>query len=261
VEQSAQLIAQARQLDSRLRNATQTDRQLTRRAAGHLTQLARRLSVLLSRTPTALPMIPVAGIGRRLAHYVLHAERTEVGEAGATLVRMLTIGSNGMLRTGSTDLHGSSFVWIEYDPFDPEETWPVDTVLQWLADALQQLESQVEAVESRTRERTESLNALVSTTKRAASAPEGRAKHPFAALPPERGESRRATPAIAPALSPLYETGAVDAMEEMALADEDGEDVSGQDLLSDAEGVGDEGDNAGEDAASRHRRELFKRIR
>lgn len=277
-EQSTQLIAQARQLDSRLRSATQTDRQLTRRAASHLTQLARRLSVLLSRTSTALPMIPVVGVGRRLNHYVLHAERLESGDAGAASVRMLTIGSNGMLRTGSTDLNGSSFVWIEYDPFDPGEVWDVDTVLQWLADALQSLESQVEAVETRTRERTQSLDALVSTSKRPGG-PDPRTPPPFPPGPAGRGQSPRvgppdpapdfrapqpassrnpSLPANDPSLSRLYESAPppADAMEELAFADDDGSDV-----LAKAQRAADVEEVPGEDAAARHRRELFKRIR
>ena len=270
-DESAQLIAQARQLDTRLRSVTQTDRQLTRRAASHLSQLARRLSVLLSRTTTALPMIPVAGAGRRLNHYVLHAERQSGDENGAGSVRMLTIGSNGMLRTGSTDLDGTSFVWVEYDPFSPAEGWEVEVVLQWLADALQRMEGQVEAIETRTRERTETLNALVSSSKRPTpSAPETtRTPHPFAPMPAasrsplaEPAPSRQTTPShvspFAPsqpthvshaeaAVARLNDTPPVDAMEELARAEEDEIESAEPESM--------------EDAATRHRRELFKRIR
>ena len=252
-EQSTQLIAQARQLDTRLRTATHVDRQLTRRAAGHLTQLARRLSVLLSRTSTALPMIPVAGVGRKLNHYVLHAERVNESSAPDS-VRMLTVGSNGMLRTGSTDLDGHSFVWIEYDPFDPTGGWEVDMVLQWVADALQRLETQVEAIEVRTRERTQSLGTLVAATKKPGSAPEGRAPNPFAPLPNSGVDAKQDASPLRPisvsySSDPLLSLGEdaspVDAMEEMARADAGAIDANAP----------------VEDAATRHRRELFKRIR
>ncbi|MES2523246.1 MAG: hypothetical protein V4617_11140 [Gemmatimonadota bacterium] len=159
--QSTKLIAQARQLDVRLRNVSQADRQLARRAAGHIVQLARRLSSLLSRSATSLPKLPSVGASSRISHYVLHAERVSGEHAPTQRVRMLTVGSNGMLRTGITDNDATSMIWVEYDPFNPTEGWDLDIVLERLADVLGRVESQVTTLETRSRERSQTLGGLM----------------------------------------------------------------------------------------------------
>jgi len=168
--QSLALIVQARQLDTRLNAASQTDRQLARRAASLVTQLARRLSVLLSRTASLLPMLPGHG-GRRINHYVVHAERAVAGAEGAGRVRMLTIGSNGMLRVGSTERDATGIVWVEYDPFAPAADWDLETVIERLTGVVLRVEGHVDAVESRVLERARVMDALSAAASRKPSAP------------------------------------------------------------------------------------------
>lgn len=169
LSQSQVLIAQTRQLDSRLNVASQTDRQLERRAAGLVTQLARRLSVLLSRTSSVLPMLPGHG-NRRVNHYVVHAERAAADQATTGRVRLLTIGSNGMLRVGSTDSDALGIVWMEYDPFMPAPGWDLETVVERLTAVVVRIEGHVDAVESRVRERSRALETLTAATVRKTSA-------------------------------------------------------------------------------------------
>ncbi len=219
---SQALIAQTRQLDSRLNVAAQTDRQLARRAAGLVTQLARRLSVLLSRTSSLLPVLPGHG-NRRVSHYVVHAERSLAGSETSGPVRMLTIGSNGMLRVGNTDSDASGIVWAEYDPFAPAAGWELEVVIERLTAVVVRIEGHVDAVESRVQERSRALDSLTAATARkaAAASPPPVSRNPISPLL-SMSHSAGRVPSSTPAATPPSRATRVEAASGSISGERDG---------------------------------------
>ncbi len=153
----ALLAAQARSLDARLRVAALSDRQASRRAAAHVVQLARRISRLLPRVPTLLPVLPESGRDGRVRHYVLQAQPV-VGTNGT---RILTISTHSVLRFGEFDGTGRPVLWNEYDPLQPVSGWDLEVVLERLGQVLAQIQEQVEQLEARVAARANNLNALL----------------------------------------------------------------------------------------------------
>ncbi len=192
----ALLSAHARSLDSRLRVAALSERQANRRAAAHVLQLSRRISRLLPRVPTLLPVLPESGRDGRVRHYVLQAQPV-VGTGGT---RILTISTHSVLRFGEFDGSGRPVLWNEYDPLQPVAGWDLEIVLERLAEVLGRIHEQVEQLEARVAARARNLNALLNGSPLSRPTAIGTAKSP-----PPRGTAptKVVVPVPAPAVAPI----------------------------------------------------------